>query len=360
MERVQVGLGERSYEIRIGRGLLETGWEGLPTGKRALVVSDANVDPLYGARCEAALAALDWTVTRTVIPAGESSKSVDCLSGLYGQAVAAGLDRNSYIVALGGGVVGDLAGFLAASFLRGIRLIQVPTSLLALVDSSVGGKTGVNLPQGKNLVGAFHQPDLVVADLGCLDTLLPREYISGLAEVVKYGVIWDAEFFRKLESDTAALLARDDGVLASTVARCCTIKSEVVSLDEREGGMRAILNFGHTLGHAIEAVAGYERWLHGEAVAVGMDYALRLSVRRKGFDAAAAGRVRALLAALGLPDLSHSDIGALSWSELRKAMSTDKKTLAGIPRFVLAERMGSVAYGCEVGEDELRQAFMGA
>jgi len=357
METLQVGLGERSYDIRIGRGLLDSGWAGLPGNQRALIISDSNVDPLYGERCQGALAGLGWQVSREVVPAGENTKSVQCLAGLYEKAVEAGLDRSSYIVALGGGVVGDLAGFLAASFLRGVRLIQVPTSLLALVDSSVGGKTGINLPQGKNLVGAFYQPDLVVADLACLDTLPPREYVSGLAEVVKYGVIWDAEMFGKLEKERQALLDRDDAVLETVVARSCEIKAEVVSVDERESGVRAILNFGHTLGHAIEAVAGYERWLHGEAVAAGADYALRLSVSQKGMAAEDAGRVRTLQEQLGLPGLANPDIAGLPWDELRRAMGADKKTVAGTPRFVLAERLGAVNFGCEVSEEDLERAF---
>jgi 3-dehydroquinate synthase len=357
METLQVGLGSRSYDIRIGRGLLESGWSGLPQNQRGLIISDSNVDPLYGERCERALAGLGWTVSREVVLAGENSKSVACLAGLYERAVEAGLDRSSYIVALGGGVVGDLAGFLAASFLRGVRLIQVPTSLLALVDSSVGGKTGINLPQGKNLVGAFYQPELVVADLACLDTLPPREYASGLAEVVKYGVIWDAEMFGRLERDREALLNRDDAVLASVVARSCEIKAEVVSVDERESGVRAILNFGHTLGHAIEAVAGYERWLHGEAVAAGADYALRLSVSQKGMTAEDARRVRDLQAQWGLPGMAHPDIAGLPWDALRQAMGADKKTLDGTPRFVLAQKLGAVSFGCEVSEEALEQAF---
>ena len=357
METVQVGLGERSYEIRIGRGLLESGWAGRPRGQRALIISDSNVDPLYGPRCEAALSGLDWTVTRAVVPAGENSKSVDCLAGLYAQAVAAGLDRRSTIVALGGGVVGDLAGFLAATYLRGIRLIQVPTSLLALVDSSVGGKTGVNLPQGKNLVGAFYQPDLVVADLTCLDTLPAREYVSGLAEVVKYGVIWDAGLFRRLESDCQALLDRDDAVLAAVVARCCAIKSEVVSVDEREGGVRAILNFGHTLGHAIEQVTGYGQWLHGEAIAAGMVYAGYLSCRQHGFSEGDLQRLIALLTAVGLPVTAGKQGVSLSWDAIRAAIDSDKKARDGLPRFVLAERLGGVVFDAPVDEVELSETF---
>ncbi len=349
-------MGNRSYDIRIGRGALESGWEGVPTNRRALIVSDSHVDPLYGDRCEAVLSGLGWTLSRAVIPAGEPSKSIGCLADLYGKAVEAGLDRSSYIVALGGGVVGDLAGFLAASFLRGIRLLQVPTSLLALVDSSVGGKTGIDLPQGKNLVGAFYQPDLVVADLGCLDTLPRREYISGLAEVVKYGVIWDAELFGRLENQAQGLLDRQDEILASVVARSCEIKAEVVSVDERESGVRAILNFGHTLGHAVEVVAGYERWLHGEAVAAGIDYALRLSVALKQMPPAEADRVRALQARFGLPGLAHPEIAGLPWAELRQAMGSDKKTVAGTPRFVLAEKLGAVSFGCEVPEAVLERA----
>lgn len=357
MKTLQVGLGERSYDIRIGRGALESGWSGVPRDQRALVISDRNVDPLYGGACQAVLADMGWEVSRHVVPAGEASKSLVCLGTLYRRAVEVGLDRSSYIVALGGGVVGDLAGFLAASYLRGVRLIQVPTSLLALVDSSVGGKTGVNLPEGKNLVGAFYQPDLVIADLGCLDSLPVREYVAGLAEVIKYGIIWDAELFGRLESHREALLDRDDAMLEAVVARSCEIKAEVVSVDEREAGVRAILNFGHTLGHAVEATAGFERWLHGEAVAAGMDYALRLSVLQKGMPAAEAKRVRTLLAGVGLPALKHPEIAAMEWPALRRAMGADKKALGGTPRFVLAHRLGSVSFGCKVAEPELARMF---
>jgi 3-dehydroquinate synthase len=220
----------------------------------------------------------------------------------------------------------------------------------------VGGKTGVNLEQGKNLVGAFFQPLGVAADLASLSTLPEREFVSGLAEVVKYGVIWDAEFFARLESGAAKLLARDIDFLEEVVARCCEIKSEVVAVDEREGGVRAILNFGHTLGHAVEQVSGYSRWLHGEAVAAGMVYAAVLSSRERGFARDDCDRVIGLLGRLGLPGCAEL-LGGVSWRDLRDAMSTDKKTRGAVPRLVLAERLGSVVYGCEVQETSLEEAF---
>jgi 3-dehydroquinate synthase len=355
---VHVDLGERSYDIRIGTGLSPGDVLKEAEGQRVLIVSDSNVDPLYGERCEQALQAVGRTTFRAVVPAGEASKDLGVARHLYTEAVVSGLDRGSLIVALGGGMVGDLAGFVAATFLRGIGLVQAPTSLLAMVDSSVGGKTGVNLQQGKNLVGSFYQPLGVVADLAALATLPEREYVSGLAEVVKYGVIWDAEFFGRLESQVDKLLKRDIGFLEEVVARCCEIKAEVVAIDEREGGVRAILNFGHTLGHALEQVAGYSRWLHGEAVAAGMVYAASLSSRERGLSRGECDRLVDLLDRLGLPECAEL-LGAVSWNALREAMSTDKKTRGAMPRLVLAERLGSVVYGCEVSETTLEESFAG-
>ena len=324
-----------------------------------LIVSDSNVDPLHGDRCEDVLRRRGLTVSRAVVPAGESSKSLERLAGLYETAVAAGLDRSSLVVALGGGMVGDLAGFLAATFLRGIGVAQVPTTLLAMVDSSVGGKTAVNLPQGKNLVGAFHQPVEVAADITTLRTLPDREYVSGLAEVVKYGVIWDAAFFELLERNVERLLSRDEDLLEEIVARCCEIKAEVVAVDELEAGARAILNFGHTLGHALEGVAGYGRWLHGEAVAAGMEYAARLSCALRGFPEEEERRLAELLSSLGLERACRAARrgGESSWPDLRQAMSADKKTRRGALRLVLAERLGSVVFGCEPPEEVLEEAY---
>jgi 3-dehydroquinate synthase len=291
-----------------------------------------------------------------IVPAGEASKSLDNVRLLCEKALDHGLDRSSAIAAVGGGMVGDLAGFAAAVFLRGVRLLQVPTTLLAMVDSSVGGKTAVNLPRGKNLVGAFHQPVEVTADLDALASLPRREYVSGLAEAVKAGVIWDAVLFRKFEENVEGISARDPALLEQVVARCCQIKAEVVTLDEREGGVRSVLNFGHTMGHAIEAVSGYGTLLHGEAVSLGMVYAARVSEKVKGLPAGQAARLTGLLEKMGLPvRLAGGLAGA--WPALREAMAADKKTRRRTPRLVLAQDLGSVVYGCEVAEDALEEAF---
>ena len=351
-------LGVRSYNIRIGRGWLsklgtflqEHGLRGA-----CLVVSDSNVDPHHGATCVAAIRAAGYNVEKAVIPAGEESKSGDMLFRLYRDAIDAGLDRHSFVVALGGGVVGDLAGFLAATFLRGIPYVQVPTSVVAMVDSAVGGKTGINLESGKNLVGSFHQPAGVAVDLDLLETLPDREYRSGLAEVIKYGVIRDGAFFRRLEANTAALLAREEVLLHEVVARSCAIKAEVVQNDETEGGLRAMLNFGHTLGHAVEKVSGYGRYLHGEAIAIGMHYAARVSVLEAGLSHADADRIRNLFAAVGLPVAAPE----LGWDALRRAMAVDKKSVGRMPRFVLADAIGSVRFGCEVAEGRLEEVWHG-
>jgi 3-dehydroquinate synthase len=353
---VHVNLGERGYDINIGRGLSSV-VRSSSDGVTVLLVSDSNVDPLYGDACADVLESLGFTVSRAVIPAGETSKSLECANRLFDQALAARLDRRSVIVALGGGVVGDLAGFVAGTYLRGVRLLQIPTSLLAMVDSSVGGKTGVNLPQGKNLVGVFYQPIEVAIDLDTLGTLPEREYLSGMAEVVKYGVIWDATLFRLLEEHVDALRARDPDVLETVVARCCEIKAEVVALDERESGVRAILNYGHTLGHAIENASGYGELLHGEAVAIGMAYAGAVSCRCHGFDVAASVRVNRLLADLGLPIGKGRLPTSVTWESLRDAMAADKKARRAIPTFVLAEKIGSVVFNCEVPEAVLEGAF---
>lgn len=355
---VQVDLGDRSYDIVIGSGLLGdlgTLARAVAIGKRVLLVTDETVDRLLGAAAQAALEKAGYVVARGVVPSGETSKAGDWLFRLYDRAVAHGLDRHAAVVALGGGVVGDLAGFMAATYLRGIRLIQVPTTLLAMVDSAVGGKTGINLPQGKNLVGAFHQPALVLCDIDTLATLPKREFAAGLAEVIKYGVIWDAKLFATLEQDLDRILAGDRDLVARIVARSCEIKGEVVQQDERESGLRAILNFGHTVGHALEQVSGYGTYLHGEAIAVGMVFAARLSVRARGLPAAEAGRLEQLLARAGLPIAAPG----YAWSALRAAIEVDKKASAGRPAFVLAERLGRVAFGCDVAEHVLEEVWRG-
>jgi 3-dehydroquinate synthase len=354
-DMVHVQLEGRGYDIRLGHGfdtVLNLDGDG---SDAALVISDTNVDPLYGDAFTRLLESRGYQASRVVVPAGEQSKSLSQASELYEQAFDTRMDRKGLIVALGGGVVGDLAGFVAATYLRGVRLLQVPTSLLAMVDSSVGGKTAVNLPRGKNLVGAFYQPCQVAVNLDTLRTLPDREYRSGLAEVIKYGVIQDESFFEMLETHAEALNARDDDVLQDVIARCCEIKAEVVGQDEREAGLRAILNYGHTLGHAIETVAGYGHLLHGEAVALGMVYAGLVSCHERNFDSA--DRVVALMQHLGLP-VSRDAIGDdVSWTQLREAMASDKKARHAVPTFVLADRLGAVAPGCEVADDVLKATF---
>lgn len=351
-----VKLDARSYPIHVGPGLLGSlgslCTEAKLTG-RMLLVTDEQVDALYGDTAEQSLRSDGFAVTRVAVPAGEKSKSHEQLLHLYDSALAAGLERSSAIVALGGGVVGDLAGYAAATYLRGVPLVQVPTSLLAMVDSAVGGKTGVNLPQGKNLIGAFHQPLLVVADTAVLRTLPPREFSAGLAEVVKYGMIADPPLLDVLEGATPDALMKDDAALEEIVSRSCAIKAEVVRQDEREGGLRAILNFGHTLGHAIEQASGYGQFLHGEAIAMGMVFAVRLSERLSAFPPQESERLIRLLKHLYLP----ATMPDLPWTAVAAAMQRDKKKVGGTVGFVLADRTGAVRHGCPVSEDVLEEVW---
>ncbi|MFN3429358.1 MAG: 3-dehydroquinate synthase, partial [Candidatus Sericytochromatia bacterium] len=295
---------------------------------------------LYAEPVLAALNQADWEPRLAVVPAGEGSKSLAEAARLYDAAVEAGLKRHHPIVALGGGVVGDLAGFIAATYQRGVPFVQVPTTLLAQIDSSVGGKVAINHPSGKNLIGAFYQPRLVLADTATLLTLSEREYLAGLGEMVKYGVIMDPGFFARLEAEVPRLLARDLPLLNALVRRCCELKAEVVQEDEREtaGGRRAILNFGHTVGHAIEAIAGYGTVLHGEAVAIGMVAEGRLAVRRGLWKDAEQDRLERLLAALGL----RTELPDLDGGALLTAMGRDKKNLDKGITFVLPTAMGEV------------------
>lgn len=360
-QEITVSLGDRSYPIHIGWGLLDELGEACKAAGikgRCLIISDHNVAPLYADRVFQALEKAGFDPALETLPAGEGTKSHEQLIALYAKAAERRLDRKGFIVALGGGVIGDLAGFAAASWLRGIRFVQVPTTLLAMVDSSVGGKTGINIAAGKNLVGAFHQPGLVQVALETLQTLPPREFAAGMAEVVKYGVIWDAGLFQTLEESPD-----DFPNIGKIISRCCEIKAEVVRQDEREGGLRGILNFGHTLAHAIENVAGYGQFLHGEAVAIGMVYAARLSVALKGLSVEASERIEKLCVALNLPVAAPGPQGLrrgrLAWSDLRHAMAVDKKTVGGLPKFVLADRIGHVEIGCEVPEKLLEDVWNG-
>ncbi len=351
-----VDLGERSYPIQIGAGILETvGRECESAGVqgRALVVADSAVANLYAGRVQELLVSCGLTVATVIIPAGEASKNHTQLIKIYDAALAAGLERSSSIIALGGGVIGDLAGYAAATYLRGVRFVQLPTTLLAMVDSAVGGKTGVNLPQGKNLIGAFHQPSLVVADIDCLATLPQREFAAGLAEVIKYGVIADPKIITLLEQYDLAALRSHSEVMEQLILRSCEMKADVVRRDEREGGLRAILNFGHTLGHAIEQVSGYGEFLHGEAISIGMVYAARLSERLRSFSSASTDRLLRVLEQVGLP----TTYPALSWDELMAAMQRDKKKQAGEVGFVLADALGSVQFGCVVPSEILREVW---
>jgi 3-dehydroquinate synthase len=349
MRTVTVPLGNRSYPIFVGAGLLSDvgslcAEQNL--GRRCAVVSDDRVAPLYAKPVLAALRSSGLDPLLICVPHGESSKSLKMIQAGCDQLAAHRLERKSFIVALGGGVVGDLAGFLAAIYLRGIPFVQAPTTLLAQVDSSVGGKTGVNLKAGKNLVGAFHQPRLVLCDLQTLDSLPLREFRAGLAEVIKYGIISDAPLFDRLERDLPRLLRRDAGVLADVVARCCELKADVVRQDETESGLRAILNFGHTIGHAIENISGYGKYLHGEAISIGQVAAARLSVELAGLPVGDAGRIEQLFERAGLP--TAITLSAAARRRLLAAMQLDKKVSAGQVKFVLARRIGQVESGLEV------------
>lgn len=354
MRVVQVHLGKRSYRILIGTGALDrlpSELQRLGFNRRCAVVTDANVAPRLGPRVVRGLERAGFEPCLVTVPAGERAKSLRQAAMCYDRLAAHRLERGSFVVALGGGVIGDLAGFVAATYLRGIALVQVPTTLLAQVDSSVGGKVGINLRAGKNLVGAFHQPRLVVCDLGALRSLPQREFRAGLAEVIKYGVISDARLFRRLERDLERLLRRESGPLESVVARCCEIKAAVVAEDETETGRRAILNFGHTVGHAIEARFGYGKFLHGEAIAVGQVAAARLSQALAGLEAQAAARIEGLLAAAGLP--TRLRFSASQRARLIDAMRLDKKVRDGQVRFVLARRIGQVVWNQAVGGPRL-------
>ena len=346
MRTVNVPLGSRSYQICLGTGLLARLGQTcarLQLGGRAAIISDVNVAPLYGAAARQALRGAGFDCELITMPAGETAKSLRTMGACCDQLAALRLERKSFIVALGGGVVGDLAGFVAATYLRGLPFVQVPTTLLAQVDSSVGGKVGVNLRAGKNLVGAFYQPRLVLCDLDTLGTLPERELRAGLAEVIKYGIIYDAALFRRLERELPRLLRREPGVLGTVIARCCEIKAEVVRQDETESGLRAILNFGHTIGHALEAIAHYGKYLHGEAIAIGQVAAARLSARLLGLPARDVERITRLLGRAGLP--TEARLNRRQKDKLLAAMRLDKKVRGGEIKFVLARRIGRVEFG---------------
>ena len=338
-ERVEIQLGERSYQILIGSELLgdPRSFAAAPSAASALIVTNTTVAPLYAATLRAALAGRYREVHVLELPDGEAHKDWQTLNLVFDALLARGADRKTVLFALGGGVVGDMTGFAAASYMRGVPFVQVPTTLLAQVDSSVGGKTAINHPLGKNMIGAFYQPQLVLCDLATLASLPPRELSAGLAEVIKYGPIYDLDFMAWIEAHIDALIAREPAALAHAVKRSCEIKAEVVGQDEREAGLRAILNFGHTFGHAIESGLGYGEWLHGEAVGCGMVLAAQLSERLGGIDAAFVERLTALVRRAGLPVVAPA-LGVERYLEL---MRVDKKSEAGEIRFVVLDKPGS-------------------
>lgn len=358
MRVVKVPLADRTYRILIGRDLLpQLGVECAKHGfsRRCAVVSDRNVARFYADAALKSLVSAGFDPVLISVPAGETSKSLAMAGHCFARLAAARLERKSFVVALGGGVIGDLAGFVAAAYLRGIPFVQVPTSLLAQVDSSVGGKVGVNLPAGKNLVGAFYQPRFVLCDLSTLDTLPKREFRSGLAEVIKYGFIFDAALFRRLEKQMESLLTREEGTLAAVVSRCCAIKADVVAHDEKESGLRAILNFGHTIGHALEAVSGYGRFLHGEAISIGQVAAAHLSARQLGLPESDVNRIRTVLDRAGLPTTAR--LARSQSTKLLAAMRLDKKVSGGEVKFVLARRIGEVEHGHSVPDAAIKEAI---
>jgi 3-dehydroquinate synthase len=356
-QNVRVDLAERSYDIEIGAGNLgETGrflkQRGLVS--HAVIFTDANVQEPHAVAVAESLVRESIEVSIVAVAAGEKSKSVEVAAKLWEGMLELGADRKTVVVAVGGGVIGDLAGFIAATFARGLRFLQVPTTLLAQVDSSVGGKVGINLSQAKNMVGAFLQPLGVLIDTATLDTLPKREYVSGLAEVLKYGVILDAEFFADLERNAAQLVTRDPQTLIRVIARSCRLKADVVEKDEREEtGVRAVLNYGHTFAHALETLTGYGELLHGEAVSIGMTCAARLAERLGRVDAAFVARQTALTETLGLPIKAPK----LDPEKILATMMHDKKVEHGKLRFILPTRMGHVELVGNIDASDVKAAL---
>ena len=346
VKEIRVALGARSYPILIGSDWL--GGIGArvrdvlgPKPARAAVVSDSRVAPLYVPRVAASLRDAGFAVTEIQIPEGEQHKNLAWLALVYDRLIESQIERSSPVVAVGGGVVGDLAGFAAATVLRGVPLVQVPTTLLAQVDAAIGGKTAINHATGKNLIGAFHQPRLVAIDIHTLKSLPRREYVAGLAEVVKYAAILDAALFDRLEASVETLLRLDPELLDTVVATCCRLKAMVVEADETEGDFRAVLNFGHTIGHAVETLTEYRRFLHGEAVAIGMVCAARLSQARGTLMRGDAERIEALLKRLGLPVAVPGDLAA---EQLALAIEADKKAAGGKIKFVCLDGLGKTRF----------------
>lgn len=337
IQTVDVDLGDRSYPIRIGAGLLSNKEliSAHIKGHQVCIVSNETIAPLYLSQVKNMLS--DYDVTEIILPDGEEFKTLEYIAVIYDSLLNFGFERSGTLIALGGGVVGDMTGFAAATYQRGVNLIQLPTTLLAQVDSSVGGKTAVNRPKGKNMVGVFYQPQCVIADTLTLNTLPDRELRAGLAEVIKYGLITNVSFYDWLTLNISSLLNRDAAALTHVIRVCCEEKAMLVAVDEKEAGIRAILNFGHTFAHAIEAALGYGSWLHGEAVAAGMVMAVDLSCRLDMISRDEAKKIKVLISAAGLPVVPPDSINAKQYLSF---MSRDKKAEKGLIRFVLLERTG--------------------
>ncbi|GHC29001.1 3-dehydroquinate synthase [Kushneria pakistanensis] len=352
MQTLTVELPDRHYPIHVGPGLLDDVSLLTPhlAGRQVMIVTNETVAPLYLKRLKATLA--DYDVHEVILPDGEATKNLEHVERIWDGLLAAGFNRRATLIALGGGVTGDMTGFAAACYQRGIAFIQVPTTLLAQVDSSVGGKTGVNHPRGKNMIGAFHQPRAVIVDTDTLNTLPARELTAGLAEVIKYGLIRDVDFMAWLEDNMAGLRALDAALLTEAILKSCAIKAEIVVEDETEQGVRAHLNLGHTFGHAIETAMGYGRWLHGEAVGAGMMMATALSHRLGWLEAATVTRVEALLTAAGLPRHAPTQVSAERFLEL---MHLDKKVMDKRLRLVLLKALGEACITDEVDEAQVRE-----
>lgn len=350
--RVHIDLEDRSYDIHIGQGLLCANvFQSFPSGSKAVVVSNETVAPLYAEKLIVALRSRYAQVELVALPDGEAFKNWETLNLIFDALLSSECDRKTVLFALGGGVVGDMTGFAAASYMRGVPFVQIPTTLLSQVDSSVGGKTGINHPRGKNMIGAFYQPQAVICDIDTLSSLPDRELSAGLAEVIKYGPIADLAFLAWIEANVDALRARNPAALTYAICRSCEIKAWVVSQDERESGLRAILNFGHTFGHAIEAGLGYGQWLHGEAVGCGMVMAAELSRRLGLIDDAMVQRLRTLVARAGLPVQGPILDTTDNAGKYLNLMRVDKKSEAGVIRFVVIRGDGSAAM--QAAPDEL-------
>ncbi len=355
MKTLNIDLGERSYPIHIGANILTNKQLYAPhiAGHQIFVISNEVVAPLYLQQLEATLSPLGEVHT-LVLPDGENTKTLESASSVFTEMLSIPCDRKATVIALGGGVTGDLSGFCAACYQRGVPFIQVPTTLLSQVDSSVGGKTGVNHPLGKNMVGAFYQPQAVIIDTNTLDTLDDRQFSAGMAEVIKYGLLGDINFLEFLETQTDAIMRRESGVITQIIERSCRAKADIVAADEKEQGVRALLNLGHTFGHAIENAKGYGEWLHGEAVALGLLMAADLSRRMGNISAADQQRVKAILKAVNLP---VDGVDGVSTAQLFELMAVDKKAAKGKVRFILFESMGKAVISDNVEHELLMQTL---